>query len=241
MKAAEDCTATVTSLAWTAGEIGSVTMSGEGAATLNITGAYDKELTVDASSLTGKIDFQAAAATKAIEVNYKGSEDASQYVITTGGGADTITVGNGSGTISAKAGADMITLGEGSDTVVLDAAGVAASATNFAAATVAADDTITFGNGVKTIAKFGDGDKLDVTTTTISNLIGATAASAAAGTYVGYGNIDDSGVFTLAAGYSESTKAAIVFYDLAASTNLSTADNVVVLTGIDGDLTGDLA
>ncbi len=244
LKAAAESKAELAALNWTAGEISSVTMSGEGDATLSLgTSVYTGDLTVDASGLTGTLDFLADKVKGAVEVNYKGSNDVSTYSIKTGSGVDTVTVGAGDGTINTGDGADLITLGEGADIVELkNTTGETVKDATFATATkIAANDKITF-DAVKTIAKFGEDDKLVVADPTkVNDLVGADSTGLTASeTYIGYGTVDSTGVFTLAAGYDSTTTAAVVFYDVD-NAALTSAKNVVLLTGIEGEIDGAIA
>jgi len=199
--------------------------------------------------------------------------------ITGGAGVDTITVGNGYNTITAGAGDDVISVGSGgvlnqaatgvtggagndAITYAAHAAGVfnivtqgladstVSSAQTFAGGTIAAGDTMTFGNGVDTITGFGaaNGDLLNVATaSTFATLIGASALNSAGGNdltadtnYFASGAYNaTTGVFTFAA---NGTGADTLVLQSGADDGMAggdnsivTNDNAMILVGVDSD------
>ena len=240
--------------------------------TLNITGAEDVTVTTLTAALVNTVN--ASTATGAVSVNATGSgasvtmtgnANSSAAVtftgaalgdnITGGGGADALSGAAGADTINGGAGADTITGGTGADSVTGGAGvdsfrvavgdGVATTASSFAAATLAAGDTLTFGNGVDVISGFvagAGGDVLDNTTTnttTLTSGIGLATANGFVTTttayYIsGYYN-STTHVFTAAAN-GAGTDTAIV--EGVAATALNASTTTVVLVGVNSaDLT----
>jgi Ca2+-binding RTX toxin-like protein len=172
----------------------------------------------------------------------------------TNAGNDTIDGGTGADTIQGGAGADTITLGSGgADDVVLLAGATntgistAASASSFAAATIANGDTMTFGNGVDVINGFTTGtDDFFVSTATVAfentaptTLIGATEADIAEDTiHSARGNyVASTGVFTFAADGADTLLA--INDGTAADDALSTNTNIQILVGVTTLAAGD--
>jgi hypothetical protein len=168
-------------------------------------------------------------------------------------GKDVINGGSGSDVLAGGAGADSITTGSGSDDVVIldgltnTGLSVVASATSFAAATVANGDTMTFANGVDVITDFTSGvDDLVVSQATVTfeataptTLIGATVADLAEDEVHGArGDYTSStGVWTFSATGSDYLIA--INDGTAADDSLITNTNVMILTGVTALVAGD--
>lgn len=240
--------------------------------TLNITSASDVIITdaiagasalttVDASTATGAVTVNAANGAALTMTGNAASTAVNTFtggvfadVLTGGGGADVLVGGGNADTISGGAGADNVTGGTGADSMTggtgVDnynqalASSVAASATSFAGATVAAGDTLTFANGVDVITDFAAGAAGDTITNATANglpttLIGETVADLTAGTEVFFA----SGTYNAATGrftvLANGTGAdtLIVYADNAdaASDALTTNASIIVLVGVDSD------
>jgi hypothetical protein len=199
-------------------------------------------LTVDGSALTGTNTL-----------TWDGSaETDGKFSITGGAGADVITGGDVADQITGGAGADNITGGAGADSIVLtdtdnavdtvnlvEGDSVKYTAATFAGATVAAGDTITFGNGVDTITGFDptDGDILrgvDAAELPDTGIGVATATGFADDTFFLSGAYNaGTGVFTVAA---NGAGADTMILDVENNTGaLSAVDDIVILIGVDSD------
>jgi Ca2+-binding RTX toxin-like protein len=167
---------------------------------------------------------------------------AENNVISTLGGNDYISAGAGADTVTGGAGNDEILLGasDASADTVVHGTSTAASAQSIASAgTIAANDTITFGNGVDVVRNFdGTMDKIDVTTNgTFATLIGGNEGDLdelttyfVSGTYV-----EATGVFTMLA---DGTGADTLIFEnegTGANDTLAAMNNGMVLIGVDSD------
>lgn len=170
-------------------------------------------------------------------------------IITTGAGNDTIIVGTGgvcklSGPgITAGTGADSITLGDHADgviSVISQGAGdsIDATAVTAVGATLAAGDTVTFGDGVDVVTGFdASSDKIfGATAGTAVTMIGVAHATLNGATvYFVSGEYDaTTKVFTAAA---DGTGADTMIVDGANTqgTSLATNDGIIILKGVDSD------
>ena len=162
--------------------------------------------------------------------------------ITAGGGTATIDGGAGADTITGSSGVDVITGGAGNDTIDISSGGVdviigglagtstVKSGVSIAGANLAANDTITFTNGIDTITGFGSTDLIqkaaanNTDVAALTNLVGVGKTAAlndADGAYVVYGVMSSSNVFTVEADYHASTgNDALVVFGID-STNLT--------------------
>jgi len=241
-------------------DLTTLNMTGKGDITITaFTAVTDMPTTVDASAMTGAASVTLANGLAAATMTGGSGQDVFvgtklADTITGGGGADNLTGGAGNDTINGgaagdtltgSAGADTITTGTGSDTVNAGATvSVAATAWNFAAATVAAGDTITFGNGVDVITDFtagataSGGDILNVTTAAESTLIGETVADLTAGseTFIASGTWDAaSKTFTILAAGSGADTMVVEAVNGGVNDALTTATSVQILLSVDTD------
>lgn len=219
----------------------------------NAAGAANASLTVGVGGAvtSGKIDMSLATGAFTLAGSTGGDTligGAGNDVIGGGAGNDSISGNAGDDVITGGAGADVLTGGTGADTFTFAVAqSVASTAQVFAGANVAANDTITFGNGVDYISDFAvTVDKLDVTTAAAAptTLIGvATGAALTAGTsYVAYGTWNAAtGTFTVAAAYNAATaQDAMVVVDGNGQTAIATT-GVVILDNLTAALVaGDI-
>ena len=143
-------------------------------------------------------------------------------------------------TIDGGINTDSITLGSGSDTVTQEYGdSIAASASSFAGANLAAGDTLTFGNGVDVVNGFtagANGDMLDTDSgTNASTGIGETIATGfvSGQTYFVSGDYNsDTGLFTTTADGAGSDT---LVYEGLNATALNINTSAVVLVGVDSD------
>jgi Ca2+-binding RTX toxin-like protein len=164
-----------------------------------------------------------------------------------GGGADTISGGAGADTITGGTGADLMTGGAGVDRFEQGglALSVAQTTPSFVGATVAAGDSLTFGNGVDIVTDFTAGTGGDIFVNLFANaalpttLIGATVADLTAATAVFFasGSYDSlTGRFTITAdGVGTDTLIVQADNGNAVSDSLLTNESMVVLRGVDSD------
>lgn len=131
------------------------------------------------------------AASKTDTVTFKGIEN---FVITTGGGADSITTSGGSDTINTGAGADTIISGTGNDHI---SAGAGNDLIQFGVHTFDIGDTVDGGAGIDTLA-FTGGSDVD---TFLSNVTSIETLTLASGSYslLATGTVADGGVMTVSA------------------------------------------
>jgi len=217
-----------------------------------------KIATVDASASTGAVTF--SAANSAVVVTATAGTGVFTFtgglladVITGGNSADVLAGGNGADTISGGVGADGITGGAGGDSMTggsgVDTytqtltSSVAATATSFAGANLAAGDTLTFANGVDVITDFTYGATGDVlengaaVVTAIATGIGqavATGFATAATSYFVSGSWISASKQFIALADGTGADTMIVLGD-ATPTALTAAASIVILVGIDSD------
>ena len=241
--------------------------------TLNIASASDVIITnaivgaanlatVNASTATGAVTVNASNSGTAVTMTANAASTAVNTftggafadVISGGAGADVLVGGGGKDTISGNGGADAITGGTSADSMtggtgvdtytqgISDSLAVSASV--FAGATVAAGDTLTFGNGVDVITDFVAGAGGDVVDGLMggapTTLIGETVAALTAITgevFFASGSFNaTTGLFTIsAAGTGLDTLIVYANQATAASDNLTTNASMIVLVGVDSD------
>jgi Ca2+-binding RTX toxin-like protein len=129
------------------------------------------------------------AASKTDTVTFKGIEN---FVINTGGGADSIATGGGNDTINTGAGNDTINSGSGNDHV---SGGAGNDLIQFGPHTFDISDVIDGGAGVDTLA-FTGGSDIDTFLTNVTSIENLTLAS---GNYylIAQGTVADGGVMTV--------------------------------------------
>ena len=172
-----------------------------------------------------------------------GGDDAD--VITGGADDDTITSGEGADDITAGAGNDKITGGVDADQFVGGGVGVStvASASSLTS-TMAAEDTLTFGNGVDIITDFhaasNDSNLLhnsdafaaftdstiaaSLTNIAAGSTTAATALDSTNGAYIAFGTfVESTGVFTMASAFDATTDHDAIVGFGKASSSLTTA------------------
>jgi len=216
--------------------------------------------TYDTATDTLTVTYGAYFGTAGSVATTDGSGGASTVTVTaavtstgSNAGKDVLNGGAGSDVLAGGAGADSITTGSGADDVVIldgltnTGLSVVASATSFAAATVANGDTMTFANGVDVITDFTSGvDDLVVSQATVgfentapTTLIGATVAALAEDEVHGARGdfVSSTGVFTFSATGSDFLMA--VNDGTAADDSLITNTNVMILTGVTALVAGD--
>lgn len=172
-------------------------------------------------------------------INYVVGSDVANIIIG-GTGADTIVAGNGADTVDAGTGNDTITLTETAANSAVDAViqgdsdSTAPSAKTTAdAGNFAANDTLTFGNGVDVIYGFTAGkDTIDVTTAGAA----ITAIGVAENALTANKTLFLSGDFVLATGVftikADGAGADTLIFDTA-DTDIMANDNAIVLVGVD--------
>jgi len=225
-------------------EDGTVTLTTDGIATVDTEGATG-DWVITTSNGADDIDTGAGADTA--------TTGAGNDNINTAAGKDTISAGSGTDTIDAGGGADSVTTGTGSDTstqtygdsvaatAVTDATTEAAMA---ATVTLAAGDTITFGNGVDVYTDFtagataSGGDVLDVLTsgapTSALGVAHDTLAGADDLLFLSGSWASSTGVFTIAAdGAGADTM--IIDVDQSDSAAIDGTTGIVILVGVDSD------
>jgi len=266
--AADDLTIT----AMDSADLTTLTLTGAGDITITgFTAATDAPTTVDASAMTGAASVTVTSSTVAATMT--AGSGGSTFVggsgndtITGGSGVDVLTGGAGNDTINAGSGADTtidggigadtLTGGLGDDNFVMTLTqGVSATAVTdvstgnamAAAATIAAGDIITFGNGVDVITDFTAGG-------TIDDVNVNTAGAAASAIGAGRDDLDDVGgaatddilflsgawdatakTFTIAA---DGAGADTLILDVDAGTvgnDLTTSTSMFILQGVDSD------
>jgi len=217
-----------------------LTITGESALTISAFTGSSAITNYDTSGMTGAFVMGAAG------------QSTSATLFTGGAGADTF-IGNsgddilnaGGGTtnsLTGGAGDDTYNLGDGTDTVGQTGTGQSTARTAQSIATagsIAAGDTITFGNGLDVVNNFNaSGDLLDVTTPgTFATIIGQDSANLdelttffASGAYN-----STTGVFSIAANGTGADTLILENSGTAAEDVLSTATTAFVLVGVDSD------
>jgi Ca2+-binding RTX toxin-like protein len=234
--------------------------------TLNVTGSgdviisgfaavTDMPTTVDASGASGAVTVPLTSSVAAATMEGGSGIDtftgglladtingnAGNDILSGGNGADTINGGLGSDNITDGAGGDAITTGANQDTVNAGTDSVAATSTNFAGATVAVGDTMTFGNGVDVVTDFtagSGGDILNVTNATEVTLVGETVADLTnTTTFFASGTWDAASktFLILADGSGADTMVIENPAAVAAQDALTTNPTAVILVGVDSD------
>jgi len=167
-------------------------------------------------------------------------------IISAGAGDDTVSGGSANDTIDADAGSDTISGGAGDDTFVqsLGDSTAATAQTIAAPGTIAAADTITFGNGLDIYTDFAAGNASESIDTdnagsTLTTLIGQDEAALTDNVLTfASGNYDAAtGVFTITAN-GTGADTLIIDVDNAnndASNVLSTSSSMFLLQGVDSD------
>lgn len=237
---------------------GSTVRGGQGTDSVNVNANYTGSLIagdIDADTIT---DAAGAVTLLTTTVQGNGGNDtlnmantaagstltlrggADNDTITTGAAADTLFGDNGNDSLTAAAGNDTITTGTGIDTVA-QGASTALTASTFAAALVAAGDTVTFANGLDIVTDFVAG----------TDRISGGAAAAAATTGIGRNNtnafitgtvtyslsgtfVAATGVFTIAADNGGSDT--LIVNGGGAANSLGNAPNATLLQGVSQNL-----
>ncbi|MDA9346881.1 hypothetical protein N9R66_02600, partial [bacterium] len=205
------------------------------------TGSGEETVTISGTSGDDTINLSA--------VTIDGS-DIIKLIVNGAGGDDTITGGAGVDHITGGGGNDSITVGTGADIIKTSdnhSTDSTAHDLDTTSDAIAADETITFGEGVDVITDFVTGtDKLDIDSITDATIapttlinVDHTSALSDNVAYVGYGTWDgSSGVFTFAAAFdSTNAKDALVVTDGAAESILVN-DAIVILDDLNAALTG---
>jgi len=244
----------------TAGDLKTLTITGAGDVIIDGVITSTVLATVNASGSTGAVTLVASSSVASITATagtgvftFTGgllgdaiTGGTAADALLGGAGADTIDGGAGSDAITGGTGADSMTGGSGVDTYDVSTAGyawgVAASSTSFAGATVAAGDSLTFGNGVDVITDFTagtGGDILNVISGTESTLIGETVADLTAGaeTFIASGSwVSASKTFVImAAGTGTDTMVVSTANATVVSDALTTNTSIIILVGVDTD------
>ena len=226
-----------------------LTLSGASELTISLFTSSAVLSNINASAMTGAFVMGAAGVNTAATAITGGSGadaligNSGNDVIIGGAGADTITGGTGADIYTGGAGADVFVTAP----AALASNSVAASATSLTA-TIAAGDTMTFGNGVDIIRDFTTGTdtiKVGAATATINGvvptaLIGATAGAIAENT--GHGSrgtfVESTGVFTF---NTTGTDFLFAINDtVVADDSLLTNTNITILIGVSALVAADL-
>jgi Ca2+-binding RTX toxin-like protein len=240
--------------------------------TLNISSASDVIITaaiagaanlatVNASTSTGAVTVDASLAGTAVTMTANSSSTAVNTftggafadVITGSAGNDVLVGGAGKDTISGGAGTDNITGGIGADNMTggtgVDTfngtltSSVASSATAIAGATLAAGDTLTFGNGVDVITDFtagAGGDVLENTAAAVAAIATGIGQNVTTGFATATTNYFVSGTYNATTGSftvsadGVGADSMIVFGD-ATPTALAASTHNIILVGVDTD------
>jgi len=163
--------------------------------------------------------------------------------ITGGTGIDTISGGAGVDIINGSGGADIIATGGGADVLTFTSEdSVAATATStVGAATIAAGDTLTFGNSLIIISDFTagtGGDNINVAAATAAVTgIGQTENALNAGnTFLSGTFAAGTGIFTVAAdGTGQDTLYLEAIAATAGTLDIGTSASMILLQGVDSD------
>ena len=158
-------------------------------------------------------------------------------------GVDYVVGSAAANTIDTAGGVDYIITGAGIDTINQDGGdSVARSASTFAGGTVAANDTLTFGNGVDIVADFtagNGGDILDVVNTAAAptTAIGEDQTNLTEDTifFLSGDFVASTGVFTIKADGAGGDTLIFENETTAANDVLTTVNNAIVLVGVDSD------
>ena len=220
--------------AFTGGVVDIKTTTAAGA--IDISGA--NLVKVDATTNGAGAQTILSSGAAAVIVNTTSQDGAT--TITTGAGADTITLfatsAAGANTITAGAGADSITLYTNFSSIdtIVQADGASKAATADTTTTVAAGQTITFGNGLDIINGFnGAVDRIDVGTggAAISGIgMVDTAFTATKTIFLSGAYVAGTGIFTIAA---DGNGADTLLLDTtgAGDGSIATADTWILLVG----------
>lgn len=253
--AADDLTITALDSA----DLTTLTLTGAGDIVITaFTAVTDMPTTVDATGMSGAATVHLTSAVAAATMTGGSGGDTFTGglladTISGGAGDDTLVGGNGADTIDGGTGADTVTGGAGGDTMTGGAGqdtfaaawgtGLAATSTNFAGATVAVGDTMTFGNGVDIVTDFTAGTGGDIVNT---------AGAAAEATLIGetVADLGDSHVYWASGSWDAASKTFIFLADGSgpdtmvidsvnatddAADVLTTNSSIIILIGVDTD------